>query len=91
MSDFRVNLPGAPEADDCPHCGFDLHATRVMIAGLILLCSQCLLEVPPAPASAWGPPVGNRATNWPARKTPAARVRRRDGGAPLPEQAGPTG
>lgn len=74
-------IEGSPhEADDCPHCGFDLRATRIHLAGLILLCSQCLLEVPPAPASAWGPPVEQRQTNWPGRSTPVNRLRPREVG-----------
>jgi hypothetical protein len=56
----------AGEADDCPHCGEDLAVHRVFYAGLFLLCAHCLTEVPPAPASAWGPAAPSRNGNWPS-------------------------
>jgi hypothetical protein len=57
------------EADDCPHCEADPGTHRVFVAGLIMLCNACLSEVPPAPASTWGPPVRRGRTPTPI--TPA--------------------
>gem|GEM_PF-5116534 len=65
----------AGELDDCPHCGADLVVHRVLYAGLLLLCENCLSEVPPAPASAWGPAVPGRAGNWPSGPRPGAGSR----------------
>jgi hypothetical protein len=80
------------QADDCPQCGVDLAVHRVLYAGLLLLCTHCLTEVPPAPASAWGPVAPGRIGNWPAGSPPGARLASRATARPrrIP-RPGPTG
>jgi hypothetical protein len=78
---------GQDESDDCPHCGVDLARERVYMAGLLMLCHKCLNEVPPAPASAWGPPVHRQ---W-ANGDPEPLMHPQRGATPRPASARSTG
>jgi hypothetical protein len=80
---------GQDETDDCPHCGADLARERLFVAGLLMLCNACLTEVPPPPASAWGPPVRRL---WLSDTAPPAPVMHPPRGAiPRPTSARSTG